>query len=42
MRVQRIANARDKVVIDARIEEENAAAQLGAPVSDEAVASETE
>jgi DNA-directed RNA polymerase subunit beta' len=42
LRVQRIANARDKVVIDARIEEENAAAQLEAPVSDEAVASETE
>ena len=28
LRVRRIANARDKVVIDARIEEENAAAQL--------------
>jgi len=42
LRVQRIANARDQVVVDARIEEENAAAQLEAPVSDEAVASETE
>jgi DNA-directed RNA polymerase subunit beta' len=42
MRVQRIANARDQVVVDARIEEENAAAQLEAPVSDEPVASETE
>ena len=38
LRVQRIANARDQVVVDARIEEENAAAQLEAPVSDEAVA----
>jgi DNA-directed RNA polymerase subunit beta' len=42
MRVQRIANARDQVVVEARIEEENAAAQLEAPVSDESVASETE
>ena len=42
LRVQRIANARDQVVVDARIEEENAAAQLEAPVSDEAVASENE
>jgi DNA-directed RNA polymerase subunit beta' len=42
MRVQRIANARDQVVVEARIEEENAAAQLEAPVSDEPVASETE
>jgi DNA-directed RNA polymerase subunit beta' len=42
MRVQRIANARDQVVVEARIEEENAAAQLEAPVSDEAVASENE
>jgi DNA-directed RNA polymerase subunit beta' len=42
LRVQRIANARDQVVVDAWIEEENAAAQLEAPVSDEAVASETE
>jgi DNA-directed RNA polymerase subunit beta' len=42
MRVQRIANARDQVVVEARIEEENAAAQLEAPVSDESVVSETE
>jgi DNA-directed RNA polymerase subunit beta' len=42
LRVQRIANARDQVVVDARIEAENAAAQLEAPISDEAVASETE
>ena len=42
LRVQRIANARDQVVVDARIEEENAAAQLEAPVSDEAVSSESE
>ena len=42
LRVQRIANARDQVVVDARIEEENAAAQLEAPVSDEAIASENE
>jgi DNA-directed RNA polymerase subunit beta' len=42
MRVQRIANARDQVVVEARIEEENAAAQLEAPVSDESVALETE
>ena len=42
MRVQRIANARDQVVVEARIEEENAAAQLEAPVLDEAVASENE
>jgi DNA-directed RNA polymerase subunit beta' len=42
MRVQRIANARDQVVVEARIEEENAAAQLEAPISDESVASETE
>jgi DNA-directed RNA polymerase subunit beta' len=42
LRVQRIANARDQVVVDARIEADNAAAQLEAPISDEAVASETE
>ena len=42
LRVQRIANARDQVVVDARIEAENAAAQLEAPISDEAVASEIE
>ena len=42
LRVQRIANARDQVVVDARIEAENAAVQLEAPISDEAVASETE
>jgi DNA-directed RNA polymerase subunit beta' len=42
LRVQRIANARDQVVVDARIEAETAAAQLEAPISDEAVASETE
>ena len=42
LRVRRIANARDKVVIDARIEEENAAAQLEAPSSEEVVGSEAE
>ena len=42
LRVRRIASARDKVVIDARIEEENAAAQLEAPSSEEAVTSNAE
>ncbi|MGB0494213.1 MAG: DNA-directed RNA polymerase subunit beta', partial [Paracoccaceae bacterium] len=42
LRVRRIASARDKVVIDARIEEENAAAQLEAPSSEEVVGSEAE
>ncbi len=42
LRVRRIASARDKVVIDARIEEENAAAQLEAPSTDEIVASDAE
>ena len=42
LRVRRIANARDKVVIDARIEEENAAAQLEAPSSEEVVGLEAE
>ena len=42
LRVRRIANARDKVVIDARIEEENAAAQLEAPSPEEVVGSEAE
>jgi DNA-directed RNA polymerase subunit beta' len=42
LRVRRIASARDKVVIDARIEEENAAAQLEAPSSEEVVVSEAE
>ena len=42
LRVRRIASARDKVVIDARIEEENAAAQLEAPSSEEVVGSESE
>ena len=42
LRVRRIASARDKVVIDARIEEENAAAQLEAPSPEEVVDSEAE
>ena len=42
LRVRRIASARDKVVIDARIEEENAAAQLEAPSTEEAVTSNAE
>ena len=42
LRVRRIASARDKVVIDARIEEENAAAQLEAPSPEEVVGSEAE
>ena len=42
LRVRRIASARDKVVIDARIEEENAAAQLEAPSTEEVVTSDAE
>ena len=42
LRVRRIASARDKVVIDARIEEENAAAQLEAPSTEEVVTSNAE